>query len=158
MGDQRGGRSFIDRRVRILTPLRHRDFRYLWVGMTASLLGDGIFYVALAWQAYELSNTPSALSTIGVAMTIPHVVFLLAGGVVSDRFDRRRVMMAADALRALAVGVMGLLALTGGLQQWHMLVLAGVFGAGTAFFGPAFDAIVPGLVPDEELGDRKSVV
>ena len=157
MGDQRGGLSFIDRRVRILTPLRHRDFRYLWVGMTASLLGDGIFYVALAWQAYELSNTPSALSTIGVAMTIPHVVFLLAGGVVSDRFDRRRVMMAADALRALAVGVMGLLALTDGLQQWHMLVLAGVFGAGTAFFGPAFDAIVPGLVPDEELGRANSL-
>jgi len=155
--DQRGGRSFIDRRIRILTPLRHRDFRYLWVGMTASLLGDGIFYVALAWQAYELSNTPSALSTIGVAMTVPHVVFLLAGGVVSDRFDRRRVMMAADALRALAVGVMGMLALTGGLQLWHMLVLAGVFGAGTAFFGPAFDAIVPGLVPDEELGRANSL-
>jgi DHA3 family tetracycline resistance protein-like MFS transporter len=155
--DQRGGRSFIDRRIRILTPLRHRDFRYLWVGMTASLLGDGIFYVALAWQAYELSNTPSALSTIGVAMTVPHVVFLLAGGVVSDRFDRRRVMMAADALRALAVGVMGMLALTGGLQLWHMLVLAGVFGAGTAFFGPAFDAIVPGLVPDDELGRANSL-
>jgi MFS family permease len=157
VGDQRGGRSFIDRRVRILTPLRHRDFRHLWVGMTASLLGDGIFYVALAWQAYELSNTPSALSTIGVAMTIPHVVFLLAGGVVSDRFDRRRVMMVADGLRALAVGVMGVLALTDGLQQWHMLALAGVFGAGTAFFGPAFDAIVPGLVPDEELGRANSL-
>src|SRR5262245_25273661 len=125
--------------------------------MTASLLGDGIFYVALAWQAYELSNTPSALSTIGVAMTIPHVVFLLAGGVVSDRFDRRRVMMAADGLRAIAVGAMGVLALTGGLQLWHMWVLAGVFGAGTAFFGPAFDAIVPGLVPGEELGRANSL-
>jgi MFS family permease len=125
--------------------------------MTASLLGDGIFYVALAWQAYELSNTPSALSMIGVAMTIPHVVFLLAGGVVSDRFDRRRVVIAADALRAFAVGAMGLLALTGNLQMWHMLVLSGVFGAGTAFFGPAFDAIVPGLVPDDELGRANSL-
>ena len=82
MGDHRDGRTFIERRMRILTPLRHRDFRLLWTGMTVSLLGDGIFYVALAWQAYELSNTPSALSTIGVAMTVPHVVFLLAGGVV----------------------------------------------------------------------------
>ena len=69
MGDHRDGRTFIERRVRILTPLRHRDFRLLWTGMTVSLLGDGIFYVSLAWQAYELSNTPSALSTIGVAMT-----------------------------------------------------------------------------------------
>jgi MFS family permease len=157
VGDQRGDGSFIDRRVRILTPLRHRDFRLLWIGMTASLLGDGIFYVALAWQAYELSNTPSTLSMIGVAMTIPHVVFLLAGGVVSDRFDRRRVMIAADALRTFAVGAMGLLVLTGNLQMWHMLVLAGVFGAGTAFFGPAFDAIVPGLVPGEELGRANSL-
>jgi DHA3 family tetracycline resistance protein-like MFS transporter len=157
VADQPGGGSFVDRRVQILTPLRHRDFRLLWIGMTASLLGDGIFYVALAWQAYELSNTPSALSMIGVAMTIPHVVFLLAGGVVSDRFDRRRVVIAADALRAFAVGAMGLLALTGNLQMWHMLVLSGVFGAGTAFFGPAFDAIVPGLVPDEELGRANSL-
>ena len=91
--------------------------------MTVSLLGDGIFYVSLAWQAYELSNTPSALSTIGVAMTVPHIVFLLAGGVVSDRFDRRRVMIAADLMRALAVGVMGALALSGRLELWHMVVL-----------------------------------
>jgi DHA3 family tetracycline resistance protein-like MFS transporter len=143
--------------MRILSPLRHRDFRLLWTGMTVSLLGDGIFYVALAWEAYTLSNAPSALSTIGVAMTIPHVVFLLAGGVVSDRFDRRRVMIAADALRAFAVGAMGLLAVTGTIRLWHMLVLAGVFGAGTAFFGPAFDSIVPGLVPEDELNRANSL-
>ena len=128
MGDHRDGRTFIERRMRILTPLRHRDFRLLWTGMTVSLLGDGIFYVSLAWQAYELSNTPSALSTIGVAMTVPHIVFLLAGGVVSDRFDRRRVMIAADLMRALAVGVMGALALSGRLELWHMVVLSGVSG------------------------------
>ncbi len=157
MGDQRDGRTFVERRMRILTPLRHADFRMLWTGMTASLLGDGIFYVALAWQAYELSNTPSALSTIGVAMTVPHVVFLLAGGVVSDRFDRRRVMIAADLMRAAAVGTMGVLALSGRLELWHMLVLSGLFGAGTAFFGPAFDAIVPGLVPDAELNQANSL-
>ncbi|HET9249246.1 MAG TPA: MFS transporter [Actinomycetota bacterium] len=157
MSDHRDGRTFIDRRMRILRPLRHRDFRMLWTGMTASLLGDGIFYVALAWQAYELSNTPSALSTIGVAMTVPHVVFLLAGGVVSDRFDRRRVMIAADLMRAVAVGTMGALAISGRLELWHMFVLAGLFGAGTAFFGPAFDSIVPGLVPDDELNQANSL-
>jgi MFS family permease len=157
MSDYRDGRTFIDRRMRILAPLRHRDFRMLWTGMTASLLGDGMFYVALAWQAYELSNTPSALSMIGVAMTVPHVVFLLAGGVVSDRFDRRKVMIAADLMRAVAVGAMGALALSGRLDLWHMYVLSGLFGAGTAFFGPAFDAIVPGLVPDAELNQANSL-
>ena len=157
MSDHRDGRTFIDRRMRILAPLRHRDFRMLWTGMTASLLGDGIFYVALAWQAYELSNTPKALSMIGVAMTVPHVVFLLAGGVVSDRFDRRKVMIAADLMRAVAVGALGALALSGRLELWHMFVLSGLFGAGTAFFGPAFDAIVPGLVPDAELNQANSL-
>ena len=73
--------SGLSDRVRILRPLRHRDFRLLWTGMTASLIGDGIFLVALAWQVYELSNVPTALSIVGVAMTLPQILFLL---------DRRR--------------------------------------------------------------------
>ena len=64
MGDHRDGRTFIERRMRILTPLRHRDFRLLWTGMTVSLLGDGITTMALAWQAYELSNAPTALARV----------------------------------------------------------------------------------------------
>ena len=102
-------------RVRILRPLRHRDFRLLWIGMTASLIGDGIFLVSLAWQVYELSNAPTALSIVGVAMTVPQIVFLLVGGVVSDRFDRRRVMIAADGLRAVSVAILGVLSITGTL-------------------------------------------
>jgi MFS family permease len=144
-------------RVGILRPLRHRDFRLLWVGMTTSLLGDGIFLVALAWQVYELSNAPTALSIVGVAMTVPQIGFLLLGGVVSDRFDRRRVMIAADALRAVSVGVLGFLSISGGLELWHVMVVAAVFGAGTAFFGPAFDAIVPQLVPGGELNQANSL-
>ncbi len=144
-------------RVRLLTPLRHRDFRLLWTGMTVSLLGDGIFYVALAWQVYTISNAPTALSIVGVSMTIPHVVFLLVGGVTSDRVDRRRVLIAADAVRAVAMLVMGMLSIAGTLRLWHMMVIAAAFGAGTAFFGPAFDAIVPDLVPDPELPQANSL-
>jgi MFS family permease len=119
--------------------------------MTVSLLGDGIFYVALPWQVYQLSDAPTALSVVGVAMTIPHIALLLLGGVVSDRFDRRRVMMAADVLRGGAVGALGLLSLSGSLRLWHLIAMAAVFGAGTAFFGPAFDAIVPEIVPEQQL-------
>jgi DHA3 family tetracycline resistance protein-like MFS transporter len=138
-------------RLQMLAPLRHRQFRLLWTGMTVSLLGDGIFYVALPWQVYQLSNAPTALSVVGIAMTVPHIVLLLFGGVVSDRFDRRRVMMFADVLRGSAVGALGLLSLAGSLNLWHLIVMAAVFGAGTAFFGPAFDAIVPEIVPEREL-------
>jgi MFS family permease len=135
----------------MLTPLRGREFRLLWTGMTISLLGDGIFYVALPWQVYQLSNAPTALSVVGIAMTVPHIVLLLFGGVVSDRFDRRRVMMAADVLRGAAVLALGLLSLGGTIRLWHLVALAAVFGAGTAFFGPAFDAIVPEIVPEDQL-------
>ena len=81
----------------LLTPLREREFRLLWTGMSVSLLGDGAFIVALAWQVYAIAGRPSAMGLVGVAMTVPTIAFLLVGGVASDRFDRRRVMLAADA-------------------------------------------------------------
>ena len=84
----------------LLSPLRHRDFRVLWTGMAVSLLGDGIFLIAVAWEAYSLWNAPTALALVGIGMTVPTIVFLVPGGVVSDRLDRRAVMLAADAVRA----------------------------------------------------------
>src|SRR3954469_12059583 len=95
--DRPGGVS----RVRMLAPLRHRDFRLLWSGMCVSLMGDGIFLVAMAWQVYALSDAPTALALVGIAMTVPTIALLLLGGVVSDRLDRRRVMLAADVGRGL---------------------------------------------------------
>jgi MFS family permease len=151
------GRRVLDR-VKMLTPLRQRDFRLLWTGMTISLLGDGVFLIALVWQAYDLpKSSPITLSVIGVAISVPHLVFLLAGGVVSDRLDRRRVMIGADAVRGVAIGMLGLLSVTGALRLWHMVTLGALYGGGTAFFGPAFDAIVPQIVPSEMLAEANSL-
>jgi len=144
-------------RVRLLAPLRHRDFRLLWSGMCVSLLGDGIFLVAMAWQVYALSNAPTALAIVGITMTVPTIAFLLLGGVVSDRFDRRRVMVAADVLRGLAVGLLALLSLTGVLELWHVAALAAVYGAGTAFFSPSFDALVPEVLPPGDLAQANAL-
>jgi MFS family permease len=144
-------------RVRLLAPLRHRDFRLLWTGMCVSLLGDGVFLVAMAWQVYALSNAPAALALVGVAMTVPTIVFLLVGGVVSDRLDRRRIMLGADVARGLAVGLMAALSLTGALELWHVVALVAVYGAGQAFFSPAFDAIVPEVLPPEELAQANAL-
>jgi DHA3 family tetracycline resistance protein-like MFS transporter len=139
------------RSARLLQPLRHRDFALLTGGSVVSLLGDGFFHVALAWQVYEISNVPTALSFVGVAATLPLVLFLLVGGAFSDRYDRRRLMIGADLLRGLALGGMGLLSITGTIELWHLAVLLALVGIGDAFFNPASTAIVPDLVPEHEL-------
>ena len=123
-------------RVRLFAPLAHRDYRLLVGGMSVSLLGDGLFLVALAWQVYALSNAPTALASVGIAMTVPTITCLLIGGAVSDRYDRRRVMLVADIVRGLALAALAWLALSGGLRLWQLMVVAVVYGAATAFFDP----------------------
>lgn len=151
--DGRGGFS----RSNLLAPLKIRDFRLLWTGLFVSLLGDGIFLIAVAWQAYELSNLPVALSLVFLSMTITHVGFLMLGGVMSDRFERRRVMLAADVVRGLALAGMAGLSLTGNLALGSLAALTALYGAGTAFFGPAFDAIIPDVVPARLLPQANSL-
>jgi MFS family permease len=144
-------------RVRLLAPLRIRDFRMLWTGMTLSLLGDGVLLVALAWQAYELSNRPAAMSLVGVALTVPQVALLLVGGVVSDRYPRRRVMLAADLVRGASLLVLAALSITGALTMWHLVAVAAVYGAASGFFMPAFDALVPTIVPEQHLTEANAL-
>ena len=136
------------RRIRLLEPLGERDFALLTAGWVVSLLGDGFFSVALAWQVYEISNVPTALSIVGVAWTLPLILFLLLGGVFSDRYDRRWMMIGADLVRAAAVG---LLSIAGVIELWHVVALIAFVGLGDAFFNPASTAIVPDLVRDEQL-------
>jgi MFS family permease len=144
-------------RGNLLTPLRHRDFRVLWLGMAVSLLGDGIFLVAIAWESYTLWNAPAALALVGIGMTVPTVLFLLVGGVVSDRYDRRLVMAWSDAVRAAAVAAIAVLVWTDALRFWELVALVAVYGAGTAFFTPAFEAIVPELLPAGDLPRANSL-
>ena len=141
----------------LAAPLRHRDFRLLWAGMCVSLLGDGVFIVALAWQVYQLSDAPTAMGVVGVAMTVPTIAFLLIGGALSDRLNRRHLMLAADIARMLAAGALAMLSLTGALEIWHVALVVAVYGTGQAFFAPAFDAIVPDLVPQHELAQANAL-
>lgn len=136
-------------RVGILRPLRIRDFRLLWTGMTVSMVGDGIYTVAVAWQVYEIWNEPSALAAVGVAWSVPQIVVLLFSGVLSDRLDRRHLMIAGDLVRFVAIAAIGLLALTDSLTLPRLVGIAVVYGAGQAVFGPAFSSIVPTIVPDD---------
>jgi MFS family permease len=136
----------------ILYPLRYRDYRLLAIGSLVSLLGDGFFIVAIALQVLAISgNDPSAMGLVGLAWFGSAAVIYLIGGCISDRFERRQVMIAADLVRATVIGLMGLLGVTGQLRLWHVFVLGAFFGAGNAFFNPASTAIVPDLLPSEDL-------
>jgi MFS family permease len=144
-------------RVRILRPLGIRDFALLWTGMTVSFLGDGLYIVAIAWQVYALSNTPTALAVVGIAWMVPQVLLLLIGGAVSDRFERRLVLVLSDCIRGGAIAAIGVLSVTGTLQLWHVVVLVAVYGAGGAVFAPAFTGIIRDVVPRELLLEANSL-
>jgi MFS family permease len=144
-------------RLGILRPLRERDFALFWTGWTVSLIGDGFFLVAIAWQVFDLWNSPTALAIVGAAETVPVVALVLVGGVVTDRFERRKVLIFSSALRGVCVMVLGLLAVTNALELWHIFVIALFFGAGQAFQGPAAGAIVPDLVPKHLLVQANSL-
>jgi len=144
-------------RIGILQPLSIRDFAWLWIGMTVSMVGDGIYIVAIAWQVYQLSNTPTALAAVGIAWSLPQIVLLLGSGVLSDRVDRRHLMIAGDILRLLAIGTVGVLSLAGELTIPLLIGLVVVYGVGQALFGPAFSSIVPSIVPAELLVEANSL-
>src|SRR6266849_7081263 len=103
-------------RATLVAPLRHRRFLLLMTGMTVSLLGDGIFLVAMAWQVYLISNAATALGLVGIAISGPQVLFLLLGGAVSDRMDRRRIMLVSDLVRGTVLVTTGMLTVTGRLH------------------------------------------
>ena len=119
--------------------------------MTISALGDGIYTVALAWQVYDISNTPTALSIVGVAWFLPQIAAVLLAGVIADRVDRRLLMIFADVVRAVAIGALGVLSVTGELHLWHAWVLVALYGLGNSFFYPAYTALVPQVLPKDLL-------
>jgi Transmembrane secretion effector len=144
-------------RVGVLRPLRHRDFAVLWTGMTVSMVGDGIYYIAIAWQVYDLSNTPAALAVVGIAWSLPQVLFTLASGVLSDRLDRRRVMIAGDLIRLVALSTICVLSVTGNITIPLLIALVALYGTGQAVFQPSFNAIVPMIVPSDLLVEANSL-
>jgi MFS family permease len=135
----------------LLAPLRSRDFRLLWTGACASLAGDGVFLIALAWQAYTMTRTPSALAMLGVCATVPQLLALLGSGILSDRVERRRILLGADVLRCMAVLTVAVLVMSGQTYMWQLAVLSVVYGLGAGVAAPAFDAIIPDLVPEKDL-------
>jgi predicted MFS family arabinose efflux permease len=132
-------------------PLRHRDFRLLWTGLAVALVGRGLWLVALAWQLIELGGGPARLSLVSALYGVGVLAFVLLGGVLADRLPQRLVMLSSDLVRAAVLLVLGALSLTGTLVLWHLAVGSVLIGAGEAFFIPSYTALLPRLLPEDEL-------
>ena len=143
--------------MNLLRSLRHRPFALLWSGQTASRLGDSLYRLALAWWVLEKTGSAKAMGTVLVFSSIPMLIFLLVGGVVTDRFPRLRIMFISDMLSGIVVTAVTLLAFTGRLEIWHIYIASILFGLVEAFFSPAYIATIPEITPKEMLPSANSL-
>jgi predicted MFS family arabinose efflux permease len=137
--------------------LSQRDFALLWAGQTISLFGDGIFTIALAWQALELSGSATTLGLVLLVRGAARILILLIGGAVADRVERRALILIGDSVQALAVAAVAYLASTGQLHVWHLVALGAITGAGSGILLAAATAVVPQLVTEEFLASANSL-
>src|ERR1700690_4010144 len=125
--------------------LRNRNFALLWSGQTISVVGNGLFLVALPLEVLQISNSPLNLALVISAQTIPSVLLLLIGGTLVDRLSRRVVMLVSDSVRGTSVLRLAALVARHDARLWEFIVLAVVFGSADAFFLPASTAIAPDI-------------
>ncbi|WP_329134482.1 MFS transporter [Streptomyces sp. NBC_01476] len=133
-------------------PLAVRGFRLLLTGQIASTLGDYCYAVALPWLILSGHGGTVLLGTVLACYGIPRVVTIPLGGMVADRFGGRRVMLVADAVRAVAVGALAVLASTGTPTLAQLAPIAVVLGAGAGMFIPSSYTVLPALLAKDDLG------
>jgi MFS family permease len=126
--------------------LVERDFRLLFLGRTVSLFGSALAPVALAFAVIDLTDSASDLGLVLAASSVPQVVFMLIGGIWSDRLPRHLVMVVSDVIAGGAQLVVAILLLTDTAQIWHLVVLQAIRGTASAFFFPASMGVVPETV------------
>jgi MFS family permease len=133
------------------SPLSIGNFRLLWIGESISLLGDGFYMIALPWLVLQLTGSALALGTVLALAAIPRALFMLIGGALVDRFSPRAVMFASNFVRLVLVALLSALVLTGSIHMEMLYGLALAFGLADAFYFPAQTAIVPQLLPEDQL-------
>lgn len=139
------------RSLRAFRPFLHREYRVLIAALAISIFGSGMWAVAMVYEVIHLGGGPLELSLVAAAGSVGLVAFLLAGGIAADRFAQRPLIIAVEGVNlAVIAGISGL-AMLGWLQLWHLALGAFVLGVGAAFFFPAYSAILPRILPAEDL-------
>lgn len=143
--------------MNLFKSLTHRPFALLLGGQTTSRLGDSLFRITLAWWVLEKTHSATAMGTVLIFSSVPMLLFLLIGGVATDRFPRLRIMLLSDVFNGIVVAAITLMAFMGWLEVWHIYITSILFGLVSAFFHPAYTATVPQITPKELLPSANSL-
>jgi predicted MFS family arabinose efflux permease len=136
---------------RTFRAFHYRDFRLMWIGACTSSIGTWMQIVAQSWLIYRLSHSARLLALDQFLGGIPIFLFSLIGGVVADRAERRKILLASQYVQMGSAGLLTILVATGHVHVWHILCLSFVSGLAQAFGGPAYQALIPTLVDREDM-------
>jgi MFS family permease len=136
-----------------LGALRHRDFRLFWIGQLISQIGTWMQSVAQAWLVLDLTHSPLQLGVVSALQFTPVLLLSPVGGVLSDRFAKRRVLLISQTAMQLQAFVLAALVWSGRIQYWHVAVLAAIYGLGRAIDIPARQSYVTDLVGRSDLAN-----
>ena len=131
--------------------LKQRDFGLFWASLLFSAVGSQISTVAIAWQVYEITNSPFQLGLAGLFRALPIMLLSIPGGVLADRMDRRRLLIITQSLAALLALALALLSYFAAVQVWQIYLVTFLSGAVGIFDAPARTALIPTLVRPEQL-------
>ncbi|MDG4786613.1 MFS transporter [Micromonospora sp. WMMD1102] len=134
-----------------LRPLRHRQYQLLAGALTMSLLAAGVWLIAVVWQVIALGGGPGQLSFVSAAMAAGMLATTLLGGVLADRIPQCRILLAVAGARTVAVGLVAVLALADQLRLWQLAAVALLIGVGNGFHYPAYSALLPSILPPDDL-------
>ncbi len=137
--------------TRTFASLSHRNYRIYFIGQFISLVGMWMQSAAQSWLVYDLTRSEAMLGAVGVAGSIPVLVFSIWGGVVADRFPRRRTLIVCQSVFALLATILATLVLTGVVQVWHILVMATLGGIVAGVEMPSRQAFVIEMVGRHDL-------
>jgi len=128
-----------------------RGLAIVWAGRLTSLLGDGVYLVAIVWLTLKLEQSAGALALVGAAYTAPQILTLVVSGSIVDRVSRKRVIITADVIRAGSTATVAVLYIGGTLTLPVLIIATFCNGVAEGFFQPAFRAFIPELVEGDAL-------
>lgn len=140
-----------------MSALRHRNYRLYWFGQLSSVLAQNMEGVAQGWLILELTNSPLLLGLTGLTFAVPTIALTLLGGVIADRADRRRIMIFSQSASAVNFLLLATLVVSGWIALWHVMAVAFVSGCVRAFDRPSRMALLPQMVPQEDIANAVAV-